>query len=77
MIVYSSNDAPQEVSGNADFVVPSEIGELVFVLTATDIFDQTSTTNWRYTVGNNSPPTINIRTPVAWFAFDRRRALHA
>ena len=62
--------------GDAEFqqittpiVVPDNIDELLLVLEATDVFGQTSTSNWRYGVGNNSPPVITVRTPVSGSRF--------
>ncbi|MCU7892546.1 MAG: hypothetical protein KZQ78_13400, partial [Candidatus Thiodiazotropha sp. (ex Ustalcina ferruginea)] len=47
------------------YQVPSEIGELVLEVTATDIHgNQAAATNWRYNVVQNDPPQIDIRSPA-------------
>ena len=52
--------------GNFNWLVPpvQGDGDVTLVLIATDIYGNSSTTNWHYTIADDEPPTVTLRSPA-------------
>src|SRR5690606_10567789 len=64
--VYSRNDfSLRSESGSLLYTIPTNTDELTLEITATDIYNNSATSNWHYTIDDDQPPAISIRHPAA------------
>lgn len=53
------------ITGSQSYTVADASSELLVTVETTDIFGNTSNSNWRYVIEVDQPPAISIRTPAA------------
>ncbi|NOY70552.1 MAG: hypothetical protein GXP53_13885, partial [Deltaproteobacteria bacterium] len=63
-ILFSESLDGRKRSGQFNYTVPAAGESLAIMLTATDVFGNASSTTWEYTLSDDTPPVIVIRSPA-------------